>query len=158
MKRTSALVLGIVAVLGIVLGWMLEIGLTGNGYPMFQLMPVYSIVLVLFAAALIALAWPIRAMQKDEKAKKVNPFWAVRVLILAQASAHSAALLGGFSLGILFWAISKAVLPAAVYYTAAAAVVAGLVLLIASLVAEHFCMLPPDDTQPQAEGQTSATG
>ena len=157
MRKSSPSFLITLAVVGMILGFALEVELARRGIAMFQLMPVYSIVLVLFGAALLGLAWPIRKMQKDEHAKKVSLFWAVRVLLLAQASGLAAALLSGFALGIFVWVVSKVVLPVGVYLISGFAILAGVALLIAALIAEHFCTLPPDDDQPQVHTEPTPT-
>src|SRR5690606_30975843 len=147
MKKSSPLGLVLLALFGIGAGFLLEWLLARRGLAMLQLEAMFSIVLVLLGLALIGLAWPIRRMVRDKKAQRVSPFWAVRILLLAQASAYAAALMAGIAGGILIWAFTKLGLPLEVYLTNGFACLAGVALLIAALVAESFCRIPPSDDQ-----------
>ena len=59
----------------------------------------------------------------------------------------------GWGLGILVYLVTRSVLPASsAIWLAVAATVGGVVLLVAGLVAEHLCTLPPpedDEGQPE---------
>lgn len=153
MKRSSAPLISLVGVIGVALGYVTEVLVVKNGLPILQLQPTYSVVVIAVGVALVALAWPIFRSVRNEKSEPVNPFWAVRVLLLSQASALSGGLLSGFSAGIVFWVLQQAVLPAAVLWTGIAAFGASVVLLVLSLVAEHLCVLPPDD--PEQSGAST---
>jgi hypothetical protein len=69
----------------------------------------------------------------------------------------SGALLFGFGLGITLFLITRSVVPAidTVWLALATAIGAGL-LCAGGLVAEHFCTLPPDDTQLEKEEHAHA--
>nr|WP_248276780.1 DUF3180 family protein [Microcella alkalica] len=135
------------ALVGFALAFATDLALAMRGEPV--LVPPLSLAvgLVLIAALLVALAWPVRAAAKGER--RIDPFYATRVVVLAKASALAGALLLGGAGGILTYLLSRAVVPIGSTLTAAGTLVAAVILLIAALVAEHFCALPPDDDEQQ---------
>lgn len=147
MTRSRPLPLVLLALVGFALAFATDLALAMRGEPV--LVPPLSLAvgLVLIAALLVALAWPVRAAAKGER--RIDPFYATRVVVLAKASALAGALLLGGAGGILIYLLSRAVVPIGSTLTAAGTLVAAVILLIAALVAEHFCALPPDDDEQQ---------
>ncbi|WP_169079129.1 DUF3180 family protein [Microcella alkalica] len=147
MTRSRPLPLVLLALVGFALAFATDLALAMRGEPV--LVPPLSLAvgLVLIAALLVALAWPVRAAAKGER--RIDPFYATRVVVLAKASALAGALLLGGAGGILTYLLSRAVVPIGSTLTAAGTLVAAVILLIAALVAEHFCALPPDDDEQQ---------
>lgn len=147
MTRSRPLPLVLLALVGFALAFATDLALAMRGEPV--LVPPLSLAvgLVLIAALLVALAWPVRRAAKGEK--RIDPFYATRVVVLAKASALAGALLLGGAGGILTYLLSRAVVPIGSTLTAAGTLVAAVILLIAALVAEHFCALPPDDDEQQ---------
>jgi len=145
--RSRPLPLVLLALVGFALAFATDLALAMRGEPV--LVPPLSLAvgLVLIAALLVALAWPVRAAAKGER--RIDPFYATRVVVLAKASALAGALLLGGAGGILTYLLSRAVVPIGSTLTAAGTLVAAVILLIAALVAEHFCALPPDDDEQQ---------
>lgn len=147
MTRSRPLPLVLLALVGFALAFATDLALAMRGEPV--LVPPLSLAvgLMLIAALLVALAWPVRAAAKGER--RIDPFYATRVVVLAKASALAGALLLGGVGGILTYLLSRAVVPIGSTLTAAGTLVAAVILLIAALVAEHFCALPPDDDEQQ---------
>lgn len=147
MTRSRPLPLVLLALVGFALAFATDLALAMRGEPV--LVPPLSLAvgLVLIAALLVALAWPVRRAAKGER--RIDPFYATRVVVLAKASALAGALLLGGAGGILTYLLSRAVVPIGSTLTAAGTLVAAVILLIAALVAEHFCALPPDDDEQQ---------
>jgi hypothetical protein len=102
-----------------------------------------AVALALIAVTLIALAWPVRRAAQGER--RIDPFFATRVVVLAKASALAGALLAGAAAGILIYLLSRVVVPLGSSLTAGATLVAAVALAAAALVAEHWCSLPPDE-------------
>jgi hypothetical protein len=102
-----------------------------------------AVALALIAILLIALAWPVRRAAQGER--RIDPFFATRVVVLAKASALAGALLAGAAAGILIYLLSRVVVPLGSSLTAGATLVAAVALAAAALVAEHWCSLPPDE-------------
>jgi len=72
--------------------------------------------------------------------------------VLAKACGLSGALLTGAGIGILLFIFTRDVLPASNAVLLTALGTAGaVVLLVAGLVAEYFCTLPPDDKDDDPE-------
>ncbi|MCU1420071.1 MAG: hypothetical protein JWR57_1240 [Mycetocola sp.] len=149
MKRTSpGLPIGL-AVAGGAIGWLLEIGLASAGTPV--LVPPYSLAVALagIAAILVAAGWPIRQIVQGHSTRRLDPFRAMRVLLLAKASTLAGSLIGGGTAAILLYLFSRPVLPNAAVGPAILAVLAAGVLVVAGLLVEHWCRVPPEDEQEQ---------
>ena len=151
MKRTHISTVVVLAVVGAVVGFLVQALLAGMSFA--KVRPEYTlgVTLVLIAAIVIAFALPIRRATHGTPAKRVDPFYATRVVVLAKACSIGGALLGGFALGVLIDLLVKSGSPPADSYLRAGAMLVGAVILvIAGLLAEFFCTVPPqddDDTQ-----------
>lgn len=146
MRRTSAATIAVVAVIGGAVAWLLQVGLVSNGAPSF--IPPLSLWAALFlvAIALLALGWPVRRWVKGRARRRVDPFYAMRVLVLAKASSLTGALLLGAGLVLVVYAVSRtgsAATPA--FAPSVVTCVAALVLGVAGIVVEGWCRIPPDD-------------
>ncbi|MGW8482161.1 DUF3180 domain-containing protein [Microbacterium sp. NPDC055903] len=159
MRRTSAGVLVLLALLGAGGGYLLDHLLTAAGRVTFTPSWLLPVLLVLLAAGVLLLAWPVRRSLKNPSAARVDPFRAVRAASLAKASSLLGALLAGFGAGLAVFLLSRPVAPQVGSVVAMIALSASaLVLVAAALLAEHFCTLPKDpddrqldDTAPGAE-------
>lgn len=155
MTRTRPLPILALAAIGFAAAFLLDLVLAMQGRPV--LVPPASLIvaLLLIATALVALAWPVRRAAKGER--RIDPFYATRILVLAKASALGAALLTGAGAGILVYLLSRAVVPIGSSVTAAASLVAAVALLVSALVAEHFCSLPPEGDEDDDEAAAAAS-
>ncbi|CAN5349110.1 hypothetical protein BH11ACT4_BH11ACT4_16470 [soil metagenome] len=147
MKRTRPLHLVLLAVLGAGVTWLLETALAAAGRAI--VIPPYTLAaaLLLIAVILIVMALPVRRVSRGVPNARIDPFYATRVVMLAKASSLSGALVGGGGLGITAFLLSRSVLPAVGSVTMSVGTgVAGILLVVAGLVAEHWCFIPPDDT------------
>lgn len=151
MTRTTAGPLLLLALVGAVVGFVADTLLAGQGRPVFVPPISLAIALVLIAAALLAGAWPVRRAAAGER--RIDPFYATRIVVLAKASALGGALLLGAASGILIYLLSRSIVPVGSALTTGAALVGAVLLLVSALVAEHFCSVPPptdDDDQADA--------
>lgn len=151
MKRTTVLALVVAALLGGGGGFLLDHVLTSSGRTTFAPALMLPVLLVLLGALCLALAWPIRRAVRDAEAPRVDPFRALRVAVLAKSSSIVGSAVGGAALGLLLYGATRPVSPAlGSLGTTIATAVAGALLVVAALVAEHFCTLPkdPDERQP----------
>jgi hypothetical protein len=123
------------------------------------------------AILLAAFAWPMVRYRRDlasalkatepKPVKRVDPFYAVRVLGLAKASAFTSSAIMGWQIGVLIYLLSR---PAQVSGAIARTIEAGigaLVLLVVALIVERFCRLPNEAQglpleATKVSGQTSA--
>lgn len=151
MKRTSVTVLIILVLLGGGVGYLVDHVLTVSGRATFAPSGFLPLLLLLVAAAVLALAWPVRRSVRGHTPGRIDPFRAMRAATLARASSLLGAIMTGFGAGLFVFLLSRPVNPQVGSIVAMAALVASsLVLVVAALVAEQFCTLPkdPDDRQP----------
>jgi Protein of unknown function (DUF3180) len=155
MKHTRPSTLVLFAVIGIVGGWFLDAALAAAGEPV--IVPPYSlaVVLVILAVLVVVAAVPVRRAVKD--GTRVDPFYAMRVVVLAKASSLTASLLAGGALGILIYLLSRPVVPGPGSALMALAATAGAIaLLVGGLIAERMCTVPPEDDDDKPAGVTAA--
>ncbi|WP_010204031.1 DUF3180 domain-containing protein [Salinibacterium sp. PAMC 21357] len=158
-SRTSPLHLIALAVGGAATGWLLEVILTASGRPIVIPSVFLAISLFVIAVVVVVLAVPIYRYSHGLRRARVNPFYALRVVALAKASSFSGALLGGGALAIAFYLLSRTVSPGAGSITTAFLVSGGAIgLLIAGLIAEHLCTVPPDDDNSSSQNSMDPQG
>lgn len=145
MTRTSPGILVLAFVAGVAAGFLVDQLLTGAGSATFTPTVALPVFLVALGVVVVSLAIPVRRSTRINGAR-VNPFWALRVAVLAKASSIVGALFGGFGAGLALFVFTRPVTPSlgstgAVIATA----VGGLVLVAAALVAENLCTIRKDD-------------
>ncbi|WP_431278299.1 DUF3180 domain-containing protein [Leifsonia poae] len=161
MRRTRATSLIALGVIGAVIGFLVELAAAGAGLAVFIPPLTLPITLVAIAIIVVAFAVPIRRAthpRKGSTARRIDPFQATRVVVLAKACSLSGSLLTGAGIGFLVYLLSRAVIPASssIVYTVTATVGAA-ILLAAGLVAEFLCTLPPDDKDDDPENAHAPT-
>ena len=151
MRRTGIALPSGLGVVGAVVGWLLEVGLAAGGLA--ALFPPYSLAVTLVAIGLVVVlaGWPIRQTVHGKSQRRLDPFRAMRVLLLAKASTLAGALLGGLTVGIGVYLLSRPVLPpAASLVPTIVTLAASIVLVVCGLLVEHWCRIPPEDDPEQA--------
>jgi hypothetical protein len=126
----------------------LEIPITGNSL---------SISTALIAVILLALAVPIWKYKRNlvklatstNKLLPVNPFYAVRVLLLAKAAAITGAIFIGWHAGVLVKQFTAPVVVTDATTPNITALLAALLLLIVGFVVEQICKLPSDKSKDE---------
>ena len=118
--------------------------------------------LAFIAAVLLALSIPIwrykTALTKYKtgtRPKRVDPFYAVRVVLLAKASALTGAGFIGWHLGALIAQLSLPVSFTAALLQNSFGLVASVVLTVAAIVAEQICRLPDEPKDNQTDQMVS---
>ena len=150
MKRTSAGLLAVLALVGAGAGFILDQMLTATGRATFTPSLFLPVLLVLIAGASLGVAWPVR--RGGRAGVRIDPFRALRAATLARASSLLGAILAGFGAGLLAFLLTRPIDPPIGSTVAMVALIASaVVLVIAALVAEQFCTLPkdPDDSEPR---------
>lgn len=169
MRRTSPPALVFLGFVAAVLGWTLESWLVSTGRSMLVPPLTLPVTLVVLAAVLLILAWPVRRYTRelhdraeraaaaeregraleespqDPSRKRVDPQLAIRVLALAKASSLTSSLIGGASVAILLFVATRPVVTFDNAFGAGASLVGAIALLVAGLLAESWCALPPSD-------------
>lgn len=154
MTRTSAPTVVLAALAAAALAWLLEWMLVMGGraaiVPSFAL----GLALALLGAVLLVLAWPVR--QAAQGKRRIDYRHATAVLGFAKASSIVGALLAGAALGALGFFVSRAVVAEEAVLALVVVAVGAAVQLTAGLVAERWCVLPPDDEDDVAVRAGSA--
>ena len=153
MRRTGAGILLIAAAIGIALGFLLDQGLTAAGRATFIPSVTLPIFLVLLVGVVVALALPIRRATRGAHGQPVNPFWALRIAMLAKASSIVGAAVGGLAGGLALFLLTRPVSPSVGSLGAIiATAVCGALLVAAGLYAEHLCTIRKDDDDEHPGG------
>lgn len=146
----------VVAGVALAAALIIQFGLARSGRS--PLVPTYSIVIALFAIALVLLAFGVRLKRMIADTKRlVDPFHAVRVLVAARAGALVGSLFGGFGAGLALSLLGRSVPAATTIWLPMAAVgVAGLFLYVCGVIVERWCRVPPgdDETRASEDGET----
>ncbi|MEO5534557.1 MAG: DUF3180 domain-containing protein [Pseudolysinimonas sp.] len=151
MTRTRpSTIIGLVLAGGIV-AFLLQLGLAAASQPKFR--PEYSIAVTLIAIAIvvIALSVPVRQATRAQATRgrvraRIDPFHATRVVLITKASSIVGALFSGLAVGLLLELLTRSGGVNGDNLLRALAVVgASIVLLIAGLLGEFFCTVPPSD-------------
>ncbi|GAA2247818.1 DUF3180 domain-containing protein [Herbiconiux moechotypicola] len=148
MRHTRPVTVVLFALLGVVIGFVLEVSLASAGLAVVNPPLTIAITLVAAGAIVLALAIPIRRAIRGTSTRRIDPFRAMRVVVLAKASSLVGALMAGFGVGVLAFLLTRPVIAdAGSLWPGIATAVAGAVLLVAGLVAERLCTLPPDEPE-----------
>lgn len=151
MRRTSATVLIVLALVGGGIGYLIDHLMTVSGRATFTPSGFLPVLLLLLSAAALGVAWPVRRSVRGVTPGRIDPFRALRAATLARASSLLGAIMAGLGAGLGVFLLTRPVNPQVGSIVAMAALVASsLVLVAAALVAEQFCTLPkdPDDRKP----------
>lgn len=159
MKRTGAGILLIAAAIGVAAGFVLDQALTAAGRATFTPAVSLPIFLVLLGAIVVALALPIRRATRGTAATPVNPFWALRIAMLAKASSIVGAAVAGLGIGLALFLLTRPVPPSVGSLGAViATAICGAALVAAGLYAEHLCTIRKDDDDGQPGGENPGLG
>lgn len=105
------------------------------------------LVMVVVSGAVLAAGWPVRQWTRGRRERPLNPLLAARTLVLARACAYTGALLIGWYGAQALSILPELDLPSRGdrLLVAGASVLASGLLLVAGLVVERYCRIPPDD-------------
>jgi hypothetical protein len=152
MKLTKLRFLFLLALISSVAGYFIAAFLVGRGFQV----PVSAVNLILTLGAigvvLLGLAIPIwryrsaLKQQSGKRPKRVDPFYAVRVLLLAKASAIAGSLFAGWHLGVVGFQLLSPVVVQVLVLQNALGFFASFALVASAFVTEQICRLPNDDT------------
>ncbi len=130
--------------------------LTAMGRPTFSPAASLPTILGLLGAVIVVLAVPVHRAVRGQGGRRINPFQALRIAMLAKASSLLGAASFGFSLGLLVFLTTRPVTPSlGSMGTIIATLVCAIVLVVAGLVAEQLCTIRKDDDDDTA-GDTPA--
>ncbi len=146
MTRTRPGTLVLLAVIGTVVGFLLQIGLAAASLPKFRPEYTFGATLALIGIVVVILAVPVYRATHGPLRQPVDSFYATRVVVLGKASALAGALLTGLGVGLVFELLIHAGTITSDSLLRVLATLGGAVLLLAGgLVAEFLCRVPPQD-------------
>ncbi|RLP83932.1 DUF3180 domain-containing protein [Mycetocola lacteus] len=156
-KRTSyGVLIGLLAI-GAAVGALTNMTLAGLGRPLLTPALSLPITLLLIAGVTVFLAARIYRAIRATPRRRVDSFYAMRILVLAKAEAVTGALLSGVGLGLIGFLLSRAVSPALnSWVPLVIATVGALILCAGGLIAEYLCTLP-EDTDDDLPGAAPAS-
>ncbi|MBW4042989.1 MAG: DUF3180 domain-containing protein [Acidobacteria bacterium] len=146
MRRTSPVALVGIAIVGAAIGWLIQLGLTSSGATSIHPPATLYSVLFVLAVGLVLLGRPVRRLVRGKARRPIDPFFAMRVLVLAKASSLTGALLVGAAAALLVYAVTRTgtvVVPA--FWPDVLTGVGALALCVAGLIVEWWCRIPPQD-------------
>ncbi len=143
MTRTSATTVILVLVIAAAVAWMGEALLVMSGRPALVPPLTLGIALAVLGGLLLLVAWPVRQAARGKR--RIDYRHATSVLGFAKASSIVGALLAGGALGALAFFSTRSVVAEGTVLTFAVIAGGAVVELTAGIIAEHWCVLPPDD-------------
>jgi uncharacterized membrane protein len=143
MTPTRPWTLALCGLIGLAVGWLLEVALVSWGRPAVVTPIPLAAFLVVLAVAVVAVAVPVRRVAKGRPGAKVDPFYATRVVVLAQASALTGAILTGGTIGMLLFLVTRPVVSSSTILPGVLGCLTTIALLVAGVVAEQMCRIPP---------------
>ncbi len=159
MTRTSPGILLALAGIALAAGFGFDQLLTAAGQPTFTPLVTLPVLLLALSAIVVVLAVPIYRRSRGHSALPINPFRALRIAVLAKASSLLGAVGAGFGAGLALFVLTRPVVPPlGSWSTQLATLVAGVVLVVAGLVAEHLCTIRKDDDDEHPGGTDPGVG
>ena len=144
MRRTGPGALIPLGIVGIAIGYLLELALVASGAPMLIPPISLSITLVALGVIVVLLAIPIRRAVRSKVKVHVDPFRAMRIAVLAKACSLVGGLLTGTGIGVVVYVLTRPVpAPSQSVWLSVVAAASAVILLAGGLIAEYFCTLPP---------------
>ena len=146
MTRTRPGPLVALAVIGTVVGFLLQIGLAAASLPKLRVEYTFAVTLALIALVIVIMAVPVYRATHGAMRQPVDSFYATRVLALAKASSLAGSLVVGLGLGLsLDLLIRSSTATGDLVARDLSVLGAAILLLAAGLVAEFLCRVPPQD-------------
>jgi hypothetical protein len=168
MKPTQITALLAYAVASTILGFGAAALLVRGGFAL-PLSPTNLLVtLPVIAAVLVLMALPIlryraairRIIEKPETAagnppKRVDPFFALRVAMLSKAVSISGSIFLGWHAGVLIALVRAPEVESGSVWRQVFGLLGSIALIVAGLIIENSCKVPPDATPPEAEASAA---
>lgn len=146
MTRTRPSTLVILAVIGIVVGFLLQFVLMAASAPKFRPEFTFGATLALIGIVVVVLAVPVYRATHGPLRRPVDSFYATRVVVLGKASGLAGALLSGLGAGLALELLIHSGTATADTVLRVLVSLGGAVLLLAGgLIAEFLCRVPPQD-------------
>jgi len=146
MTRTRPGPLIALAVIGTVVGFLLQIALAAASLPKLRVEYTFAVTLGLIALVIVILAVPVYRATHGPLRQPIDSFYATRVLALAKASSLAGSLVVGLGLGLaLDLLIRSSTTTGDVVARDLSTLGSAILLLAGGLIAEFLCRVPPQD-------------
>lgn len=149
MRRTGPGALILLGVVGIAIGYLLEVALVAAAAATLIPPIALSITLVAIGLIVVVLAIPIRRAVRSKVKVHIDPFRAMRIALLAKACSLAGGLLTGTGIGVVVYVLTRPVMSSGAVWLSVIAALSAVILLAGGLVAESFCTLPPSDDEKE---------
>lgn len=109
-------------------------------------LPLIGIVLVLMAIPMFKYRRALLARAKDAAKPRpmpINPFFAVRIVLLAKAISISGAIFSGWHIGVVWLQLTSPVVPSSTVQNAIA-LIGAVVMTGCAIIVERICRIPDD--------------
>jgi hypothetical protein len=145
MKHTSPALLLALALFGGALGFGAQTVLAAMSMPKIRPEFTLALSLAVIAVLVILLAVPVRRATRGRLGRRIDPFYATRVVLLAKACSIAGALLAGGGVGFLADLLLRGTPSGDTLARILVCLGGAVVLLVGGLVAEYLCRVPPRD-------------
>lgn len=116
-------------------------------------LPLIGVILALMAIPIFKYRKALLARAKDSSAARplpLNPFYAVRVLLLAKAISISGAIFTGWHIGLVWLQLSSPVIPSSTIQNVLA-LVGSVIMMVCAVIVERVCRVIDDGSAPEAK-------
>lgn len=121
-------------------------------------LPLIGIILLVMAIPMFKYRAALNARVKDSTKPRpmpMNPFYAVRLVLLAKAISISGAIFSGWHIGVVWLQLTSPVITAATMQNVLA-LVGSLLMTICAIIVERICRITEDGTGTEGKGLKSA--
>lgn len=125
-------------------------------------LPLIGVLLVIMAIPIFKYRSALRSIAKtsaagnalklSDRPKRLNPFYAVRVVLLAKSISISGAIFSGWHLGLVWLQLTQPIVPTSVFQNALG-LFGSLLMTVCAVVVERICKITDDLPGPQAVGE-----
>lgn len=119
-----------------------------------------SIILVGFALPMVRYRRALAEQLKSATAprpKRLNPFYAFRLVILAKATAIAGSLFSGWQIGVIWMQFSSLVTPESIWQNGFA-LLASIAMVVIALIVERICRIKDDGSEQSTGIKAPSTG
>lgn len=170
MKSTSPVLLIGSAAVATAAGAAYGIYQVNHGHPLPVSHPSSLLTMPIIALVLVGLAVPIFRYRKAllefakntndaaprPRPKRLDPFYAVRVLLLAKSTSVASAVIAGFQLGLVLLQLATPVISASIWLNVVG-VVGGVLSLVVAIIVERACKIPSGGADSGTDGGPGVT-
>ena len=124
-------------------------------------LPLIGIVLVLMAIPMFKYRAALREIRKQsakvsaqslQRPKRLNPFYAVRLVLLAKSIAISGAIFSGWHLGVVWLQLTQPIVPTSTFQNALG-LIGAIVMTVCAVIVERICKITDDLPDASAVGE-----